>query len=147
MSDQLPPGPWLRPVSPPANPVRTSAVQRELMDEVHEQVLRKLEKAQAADAAAKEQMATRGAGSSGEALDGAVTVRVDSRGMIESASFEPTITGLTSDELREETLAALQQAKAGLGLRSGSSAAALDALFDRSVADALLGFLKTQESR
>ncbi|MBC2932291.1 hypothetical protein [Nocardioides sp. zg-1228] len=146
MTDQLPPGPWLRPVRPPADPVRASAAQRELMDEIHEQVLRKLERARELDAAAKEQMLTPGSGASGEALDGAVQVRVDSRGMIQSVSFEPGITGLSADELREETLAALQQAKAGLGLGSRSAGRAVDALFDRSVAQALLRFLDPQET-
>ena len=63
-----------------------------------------------------EAVAAAAAGATGEGLDGAVQVRVDGKGLIAGASFGPEIIGLTPEELRGETLAALEDAKGRLGL-------------------------------
>jgi hypothetical protein len=134
-------------MTPPENPLTRPSPHRALLEDLHEQVVAGLEKAQAVQEAARERMAAAEAGASGEALDGAVTVRVDSKGLVQSAEFGPEVVGLSAEELRGETLAALEAAKAGLGLRPRMSAQAVDALFDRPVAEALLRLLKTEEKR
>ena len=113
------------------------------MADIHERVLSGLERAQALDAEARERAAAAAEGGVGESMDGAVSVRVDAKGMIHSAAYEPEVAELTSDELRTETMAALEAAKAQLGLNARPSQAAVDALFDRTVAEAMLRVLNS----
>lgn len=145
MSTDVPTGPQLRPMPPPVNPLTQPNPHRALLEDLHEQVIAGLEKAQAVQEAARERMAAAEAGATGEAMDGGLTVTVDSRGMVRAADFGPEVVGLTSEELRAETLAALEDAKSRLGLRPRVSPDAVNALFDRPVAEALLRLLKTEK--
>ncbi|WP_107766307.1 hypothetical protein [Nocardioides terrigena] len=147
MSETSVPPPRLAtgPLSLPPNPMQSASANRDTVLEIRELVLATMEKAMADQAASMEAVAAAAAGATGEGLDGAVQVRVDGKGLIAGASFGPEIIGLTPEELRGETLAALEDAKGRLGL-SPLRAGDLADLDTRPVADAIMNLLLGKES-
>lgn len=132
------------PLPLPENPMRTDSPNRAAVLDIREMVLTTMEKAMADQEKAKARLDAASAGATGEALQGAVQVRVDGKGLVNGATFGPEVTGMTPDELRAETLAALEDAKSRLGLRTlrPEDLASLDA---RPVADAILKLLTGRE--
>lgn len=128
------------PLSVPKNPLDAPAPNRDVVLEIREQVLATMEKAMADQAQAQERLAAAAGGASGEALDGAIEVRVDAKGLVDGATFGPDVAHLTADELRAETLAALQAAKDNLGLAT-MRPEDLDTFDSRPVADAIMNLL------
>jgi hypothetical protein len=147
MSETSEPPPRLAtgPLSLPPNPMQSAGANRDTVLEIRELVLATMEKAMADQAASMAAVAAAAAGATGEGLDGAVQVRVDGKGLIAGASFGPEIIGLTPEELRGETLAALEDAKGRLGL-SPLRAGDLADLDTRPVADAIMNLLLGKES-
>ncbi len=132
------------PLSVPDNPMRGQSPNREAVLEIREMVLATMEKAMADQEKAMARIDAASAGATGEAMQGAVRVRVDAKGLVSGATFGPEVTGMTPDELRTETLAALEDAKANLGLATlrPEDLATLDT---RPVADAIMNLLTGRE--
>lgn len=128
------------PLSVPDNPMRGESPNREAVLEIREMVLATMEKAMADQEKAMARLDAASAGASGEGLEGAVEVRVDGKGLISGATFGPEVLGLTPEELRAGTLAALEDAKAklGLGTLRPEDLASLDTT---PVADAIMELL------
>jgi len=124
--------------------MRGQSPNREAVLEIREMVLATMEKAMADQEKAVARLDAASAGARGESLQGAVEVRVDGKGLVSSATFGPEVMGLSAEELRAETLAALQDAKDNLGLGTlrPEDLATLDA---RPVADAIMDLLTGRE--
>lgn len=75
------------------------------------------------DSAAREALAAAASGGSGDALDGAVKVTVDGKGLLASAEFSPDIARSSPEDLRVATLSALEAARAATGLKRSAPSA------------------------
>ena len=128
------------PLSLPDDPMRGENPNREAILEIREMVLATMEKAMADQEQARSQLAAAASGATGEGLDGAVEVRVDSKGLISGATFGPEVVGMSAEELRAGTLAALEDAKERLGLGT-LRPEDLSTLDTRPVADAIMKLL------
>lgn len=128
------------PLPLPDNPMRGESPNREAVLEIRELVLATMEKAMADQQEALSRLDAAAGGATGTALDGAVEVRVDRKGLVSGAAFGPEVVGMTPEELRAGTLAALEDAKGelGLGTLRPEDLAALDS---RPVADLVMTLL------
>lgn len=105
----------LGPLPVPEHPLHRTNAQKQRLQELAEQVRRGLDQALAQQEAVREQLASAPQQARGEALDGAVTVEVDDKGLIRRVDYGPDVADLTPEELGEVTLRALGDARAALG--------------------------------
>lgn len=105
---------------------------------LREQIYERLHEASARLREAQSTIDERSAG--GVSEDGVVSVQIDGRGFLKSATFDRSMTQRTSEELRESFLGAL--ARARVELSGGSSGRSPDAILnDTRVQEAYLELL------
>ncbi|WP_028660918.1 hypothetical protein [Nocardioides insulae] len=135
------PGLNLGPIRPPSNPLDRPHPHAAMFAELMEQTARRLESAVAADAEARADAESRPQSAQGEGLEGEIKVRVNGKGMLESAEFGPECAYLSRDQLREETMTAINAARDELGGGRSISPEDTAKLFERPMAAAVMRLL------
>jgi hypothetical protein len=130
------------PIPPPHNPLHAPNPYRDVFADLTEKVMARLDLARAADSQARADTARPGA--TGESLDGGVEVDVDGKGLIAAVRYTGIVSGMTPDQLRDHTLAALRSAQDSLPGRRVADGA-LAQLHDRSVAMTILDIARREK--